>query len=253
MMGVFTNSLIICYHNLGLCCENDFFFRISIDGENRDCSWISKSSTKKSEYCGREDVKNACPQVCDGCLSKVTMAMLQSDKDTEKEHEVVNLAPISIFSSTPSKESPMPTKFKDEISSLPTNNAPIEIDMTETKKGVTTSPVLAPSPIAVPSMPTNEVKLLLPTNAPIEIKNEENDTNSIIQESDKSAHIHDADDSIIGDNKQTTQIEETHEKITDGTKSGASLAVMPVVVGVAIAAVGVGTGIFVKRHLQRRG
>ena len=54
-------------------------------------------------------------------------------------------------------------------------------------------------------------------------------------------------------NKQTSQIEENHETITDGTKSGASHAVMPVVVGVAIATVGVGTGIFVKRHLQRRG
>ncbi|GFH49643.1 predicted protein [Chaetoceros tenuissimus] len=179
--------------------------------------------------------------------------MLQSDKDTEEEHELVTLPNVSISSSAPSKQSPIPTKSKDEFPSLPTN-APIEIVMTETKKGVTTSPVLAPSPAAFPSIPTNEVKLLLPTNAPIEIKNQENDTNSIIQESDKSAHIHDADDSsMIDGNKQTTQIEETHETIADGSKSGASIAVMPVVVGVAIATVGVGTGIFVKRHLQRKG
>lgn len=183
------------------------------------------------------------------------MEMLQSDKDTEEEHELVTLSNVSISSSAPSKQSPIPTKSKDEFPSLPTN-APIEIVMTETKKGVTTSPVLAPSSVTAPSIPTttNEVKLLLPTNAPIEIKNQENDTNLIIQESDKSANIHDADDSsMIDANKQTTQIEETHETIADGSKSGASIAVMPVVVGVAIATVGVGTGIFVKRHLQRKG
>lgn len=179
--------------------------------------------------------------------------MLQSDKDTEEENEVVTLPTVSISSFTPSKQSPITTKSKDEFSSLPTN-APIEIVMKETRKGITASPVLAPSPVAFPSIRTSEVKLLLPSNAPIEIKNQENDTNSIIKESDKSAHIRDADNSSMKDgNKQTTQIEEMHETIADGSKSGASLAVMPVIIGVAIATVGVGTGIFVKRHLQRKG